>query len=155
MYYQNTHTIVRTPTHYKTHTHTHTYTLQNKLKQPQHKIHTKLNSHSTLKYPQYKVTLMYMVLSSPRTSNVTHFTSLHFTSKPNHFTKITSVHSTSLHFISLHLFTLNPHLNSLAVTTFLTLFLKMFSLQAKDASKPAGNWFQLLMFRQQRDILHF
>ena len=31
-YYQNTHTIVRTSTHYKTHI------LQNNLKQPQHKI---------------------------------------------------------------------------------------------------------------------
>jgi len=34
-YYKNTTTIVRTPTHYKTHT------LQNKFKQPQNKIHTK------------------------------------------------------------------------------------------------------------------
>jgi hypothetical protein len=34
-YYQNTHTIVKTPTH------THTHILQNKLKQPQYKIHTK------------------------------------------------------------------------------------------------------------------
>jgi hypothetical protein len=32
------------------------------------------------------------------------------------------------------------------VTTFLTLFLSVFSLQGKDASKPAGNWFQLSMF---------
>jgi hypothetical protein len=35
-YYQNTHTIVKTPTY----THTH-HILQNKLKQPQYKIHTK------------------------------------------------------------------------------------------------------------------
>jgi len=38
-YYQNIHTLqnphIHTPTHYKTHT------LQNKLKQPQYKIHTK------------------------------------------------------------------------------------------------------------------
>jgi len=33
----------------------------------------------------------------------------------------------------------------LLVATFVTLFLKVFSLQRKDASKPAGNWFQLLM----------
>jgi hypothetical protein len=59
-----------------------------------------------------KVTLCYMVLSSPRTS--TYLTSLHFTSKQNHFTPVTSVHSTSLHFTLHHLFTLNPHLNSLA-----------------------------------------
>ena len=29
------------------------------------------------------------------------------------------------------------------VTTFLTLFLHTFSFEEKDASKPAGNWFQL------------
>jgi hypothetical protein len=34
--YTSTH-ITKTPTH----THTHTHTLQNKLKQPQYKIHTK------------------------------------------------------------------------------------------------------------------
>jgi len=34
-YYQNTHTIVKTPQH------TLTHTLKNKLKQPQYKIHTK------------------------------------------------------------------------------------------------------------------
>ena len=50
--------ITKTSTHYKTHTythpditkppHTHAHTLQNKLKQPQYKIHTKLNSHKTV-----------------------------------------------------------------------------------------------------------
>ena len=67
--FQNTHTQnhtlqnphIHTPTHYKTHT------LQNKLKQPQYKRRTKWNSHNTIKYPQYKVTIMYMVLLSPRT----------------------------------------------------------------------------------------
>jgi len=82
----HTHTLqyphLHTPTHYKihmyTHPHvtkptcTHTHTLQNKLKQPhykfkqpqykfkqpQYKIYTKRNSHNTIKYPQYKVTLM-------------------------------------------------------------------------------------------------
>ena len=50
---QNT---VNTSTHItKTPTHTHTHTLQNQLKQPQYKIHTKRNSHNTIKYPQYKV----------------------------------------------------------------------------------------------------
>ena len=44
-----------------------------------------------------------------------HRNSLHFTSKQNHFTLITSFHSTSLHFTSLHLLTLNPHLNTLAM----------------------------------------
>ena len=57
-YYQNTHTIVKTPPH------THTHTLQNKLKQPQHKIHTKWNSHNTIKYHQHKVTLIYVALLS-------------------------------------------------------------------------------------------
>jgi hypothetical protein len=61
-YYQNTHTIIKIPTH------TLTHTIQNKLEQPQYKTHTKLNSHSTIKYPQYKVTLMHMVFLSPRTS---------------------------------------------------------------------------------------
>jgi hypothetical protein len=46
---------------------THTHTLQNKLKQPQYKIHTKINSHSSIRYPQYKVILMYRVLLSPKT----------------------------------------------------------------------------------------
>ena len=67
----HTHTLqnphIHTSTHYKP-THTHTRTLQNKLKQPQHKIHTKWNSHTTIKYPQHKVTPMYLVLLSPRTS---------------------------------------------------------------------------------------
>ena len=49
-------------------THTHTHMLQNKIKQPQYKLHTKWNSHNTIKYPQYKVTLMWMVLLSPKTS---------------------------------------------------------------------------------------
>jgi len=34
-----------------------------------------------MKYPQYKVTLMYMALLSPKNFSVTHFTS-----KQNHFT---------------------------------------------------------------------
>jgi hypothetical protein len=78
----HTHTIqnphVHTPTHYKTHTythphitkptHTHNRTLQNQLKQPQHKIHTKLNSQNTIQYPQCKVILMYILILWPRTS---------------------------------------------------------------------------------------
>jgi hypothetical protein len=57
-YYQNTHTIVKTLPH------TLTHTLQNKLKQPQYKIHTKWHNHIPIKYPQYKVTLMYVVLGT-------------------------------------------------------------------------------------------
>ena len=50
--------ITKTPTQLSKHTHitkpthTHTHTLQNKLKQPQHKIHNKWNSHITFKCPQ-------------------------------------------------------------------------------------------------------
>ena len=52
-YYQNIHTIVKTPAHTHTHTHitkpthTHTHVLQNKLKQPKYK-----NTHQ-IKQPQY------------------------------------------------------------------------------------------------------
>ena len=74
-----------------------------------------------------------------------HRNSNHFTSKQNYFTYITSVHSTSLH---LHHFTYLhsiPTWIPLLLTTFLILFLSMFSLQWKEDSKPAGNWLQLLM----------
>ena len=47
--------ITVTPTYYKTHT------SQNKLQQPQYKIHTTWDSHNTVKYPQYNITLMYSV----------------------------------------------------------------------------------------------
>jgi hypothetical protein len=40
----------------------------------------------------------------------------------------------------MQVFTFNPHLIHLFVTTFLTLFLKAFNLQVKAASKSAGNW---------------
>jgi hypothetical protein len=51
----------------------------------------------------------------PKNFTVAHFTSL----KKNHLTKITSVHSTSL-----HLFTLNPNINSLACNYILNLLSK-------------------------------
>jgi len=62
MYYQNTHTY----------THPH-ITKQYKTTTVQVKTNTvhnipKWNSHKIIKYPQYKVTLMYMALLSPRTS---------------------------------------------------------------------------------------
>jgi hypothetical protein len=50
----------------------------------------------------------------------------------------------SVNFTSIHLH-LIPHWIPLLVTTFLTLVLNVFSLQGKDASKPAGNCLQLLM----------
>jgi len=49
---------------------------------------------------------MYMTVLSTRTSP--QLTSLHFKMKSLHMN-----HVSSLHFTSLHLFTLNPHLNSL------------------------------------------
>jgi hypothetical protein len=59
--------ITKTPTHYETHT-------SQKLQQPQYKTHTKWNSHNTTKYPQYKVTLMYVGTFIP----IIHHSSLHF-----------------------------------------------------------------------------
>jgi len=77
-YYQNTNTIVKTPTHTNSHTlqnthiyihtlqnpfihtptHSHTHILQNEFKQPQYKIPNKI---VTIKYPQYKKYLQYKV----------------------------------------------------------------------------------------------
>jgi hypothetical protein len=114
------------PTHYKTHTYTHphitkstnykthtlqnlhitkptyykTHTLRNQLTQPQYKIHTKWNSYSTIKYPQYKVPLMYMVILSPRTSS--QLTSFHFKTKSLHINHVSSLHLTTLHFNYIH-----------------------------------------------------
>ena len=67
--------ITKTPTHYNpppphTHTHTLTHTHPNITEQVQTTTvqdTPKLNSNNIIKYPQYKVTLMYMVILSPRT----------------------------------------------------------------------------------------
>jgi predicted dehydrogenase len=67
-----THITTSPPTH--THTHTHTHTLQNNIKPPQYKLKQtvqdtpKWNSHKIIKYPQCKVTLMYIAPLSTRTS---------------------------------------------------------------------------------------
>jgi len=37
---------------------------------------------------------------------------------------------------------------------YITLFLKVFSLHGKDASKPAGNWFQVLLYENARYRKH-
>jgi len=71
-----------------------------------------------------------------------HCNSLHF--------KIKSllIYHVSSHHYSSHHFTYLPSIPTsvpLLVAAFLTLFLKVFSLQGKDASKPAGNLFQLLV----------
>jgi hypothetical protein len=58
----------------------------------------------------------------------------------------------SLHVVSI-IYTQTPLEFLLLVTTLLTLILKVFSLQGKDASKPAGNWFQLLMVLFTKEYL--
>jgi hypothetical protein len=72
------------------------------------------------------------------------------TSEQNNFTYITSVHYTSHHFTYLPTI---PTWIPLLVTTFLTFFLNVFSLQGKDASKHAGNWFQLLKILFMKEYL--
>jgi len=57
---KNTHTL-QTP-------HIYTPTIRKEVKSTTVQHTPKWNGHTTVKYPQYKVTLMYMVLSSPRTS---------------------------------------------------------------------------------------
>jgi len=59
-YYQN-------PSHYKTHTYTDQH-ITKKVKTTTIQDTPKWNSHNTIKYPQYKISLMYMVFLSPRTS---------------------------------------------------------------------------------------
>jgi hypothetical protein len=60
---------------------------------------------------------------------------------------MTSVHSTTL-----HLFTLNPH-NSLACNYIPNPLLTVFSLQGKDDSKLADNWFRVLMVLFMKEYL--
>ena len=85
-YYQNTHThTLQNP---------HIHTLQNKLKWLQYKICPNEGSHNVVKCPQYKVTVMYRALLSPRLSlenkiALRHFTPHHYTS--HHFTYVHSV----------------------------------------------------------------
>jgi len=62
---QNPH--IHTPTHYKTHTYTHPHITKPVQTNTVQDI-PKLNSHNTIKYPQYKVTLMYIAPLSTRTS---------------------------------------------------------------------------------------
>jgi hypothetical protein len=52
--------------------------------------------------------------------------------------------ASSLHITSL-IYTQSPLKFPFRVTKFLTPFQKVSSLQGKEASKPAANWFQLLM----------
>jgi len=73
---------------------------------------------------------------------VTLYTSLQNKITSHKSRQFTPHHYTSHHFTYLHSI---PTSIPLPVTTFLTLLLNVFSLQGKDVSKPAGNWFQLLM----------
>ena len=87
---------------------------------------------------------MYMVPLSPKTSP--QHTSLHFktkslTHKSRQFTPHNITYLPSI-----------PTCSPLLVTTFLTPFLNVFSLQAKDASKPAviGSSFWMVLFTKER-----
>jgi len=76
---------------------------------------------------------MFMLLLSPRTS-IFHFTSVHFKTKSLNIYHVSSLHITSF------IYTQSPLEFPFLVTTFLTLFLKEFSLQGEEASKPAVNF---------------
>jgi len=99
--------VTKTPTHYKTQTYIHThFTKQVKTTAVQvktKKVHDirKLNSHSKIKYPQYKVTLMYMALLSS-SFTVTHFTLLQNKVTSHKSRQFTTHHHTSHHFTYLH-----------------------------------------------------
>jgi hypothetical protein len=80
----------------------------------------------------------------PKNFTVTHFTSLQYKITSHKSCQFTPSHYTSHHITYLHSI---PTCFPLLVTTFLTLFLNVFNLQGKDASKPAGNWFQFLTLR--------
>jgi len=121
----------------------HAHILQSKLKKPQYKTHTKLNRHNTFNYLQYKVTLKYMVLLSPKKFAVVHFTALHFKTNSLRINHISSLHISSFHVISL-MYTQSPLEFPLLVTTFLALFLKVFGLQGKEARKPAYNCIKVI-----------
>ena len=91
-----------------------------------------------------------MVLFPLKNFTVAHFTSLQSkitTQKPR---QSTPHHYTSHHFTYLHT---TPTSNPLPVSTFLILFLNVFSLQGKDASKPAGNSLQFLMVLFMKEYL--
>ena len=69
-YYQNTHTIVKTPTQLSKHPHIHSHLhITKQVKTTTVQDIPKWNSHNIIKYPQYKVTLMYLVLC-PQEENI-------------------------------------------------------------------------------------
>jgi hypothetical protein len=77
----------------------------------------------------------------PKDFNVTHFTSIQNKITSLKSRQFTPHHYTSHNFSYLHSI---PTWIPLLVTTFFTLFLNVFSLQKKDASKPAVNWLHYL-----------
>jgi hypothetical protein len=103
-----------------------------------------VRSHYCTRYfcPQrlHRRSVRFTTLQNRGTSHKSHqfFMTLHFASLPL-FTHITSLHVASLIYIK------SPLQFTLFVTIFLILFLKVLNEQGKDTSKPAGNWFQLLM----------
>ena len=101
---------------------------------------------------QCKFTLMYIAPLSTRTLPL--LTSLQNKTTSHKSRQGTPHHYTSHHFTYLHSI---PTWIPLLATTFLTLFLNVFSLQGRDASKLAVNWFQLLMVlftRCSPEVMH-
>jgi len=135
----STRTHTHTPTHYKTHSYTQTHISQNNIKPPQYKLRQcKIYPNGIAtdhQYPQYKVTLMHIATLSTRTSPS-------LTSLQNKTTSHKLCPFIPHHILYLHS---NPTCIPLLVTTYLTLFPNVFSLQWKDTRKLAGNWFQPLM----------
>jgi len=132
----NTSTLIaKTPTHYKIPTYIHPHITKQVNTTTVQDI-PKWNSHNTIKYPQYKVALMYMALFISKNFTVTHFTSLKNTVISHKSRQFAPHHYSSHHFTHLRSI---PTSIPLLVTTFLTLFLNVFSLHWKDASKLAGN----------------
>jgi hypothetical protein len=78
-YYQTPMQLWKHP-HITKNTHTHTHTFQNKLKQPQYKIHTKRNSHNNFMCPQYNVSGTFVL----KNFTALHFTALNFKTKSLH-----------------------------------------------------------------------
>ena len=97
----NTHKPIRYKTHTCTHPHitkpTHTHTLENQLKEPHYKTHTKLNRHNTNQYLLYISQSTRYFCAQQRQRN-----SLQFTSFPNKITSLIPRQFTRHHYTSHH-----------------------------------------------------